>query len=182
MIRFIVVLASLLQLAPLYAQAWKTENGKVTFLSEAKFNSFSGDSELLQGLIDLDKNLVDFYVDLNTLKTGIGLRDRHMRDNYLETKKYPYAEFTGSFDKLPDLSTDKPEMVEVKGVFKIHGIEQTRAIEGILTKDQSGDLKLEVTFEVKLEDHDIAVPKVLAYELASQEKITLVAVLKPVQP
>src|SRR4051795_414953 len=28
-------------------------------------------------------------VDLQTLETGIGLRDRHMRENYLEVKKGP---------------------------------------------------------------------------------------------
>ena len=182
MIRLLVVLTFILQTTPIFSQVWKTENGEVTFFSEAKFNSFTGNSELLQGLIDFDKNLVDFYVDLNTLKTGIGLRDRHMRDNYLETKKYPYAEFTGNFEKIPTLSTDKPEMVQVKGVFKIHGIEQIRLIEGKLTKEQSGDLLLEVNFDVKLEDHGIEVPKVLSYELASQEKISLVAVLKSVQP
>ncbi len=182
MIRWYGLVALLLQTMLGFSQTWKTESGKVTFLSEAKFNSFSGTSDQLQGLIDLEKNLVDFYVDLNTLKTGIGLRDRHMRDNYLETKKFPYAEFTGSFAEIPNLPTGQPVRVEVSGKFKVHGVVQSRTFSGILKKENSGELLLEATFEVKLEDHKIEVPKVLAYELATQESITLVAVLKSVQP
>lgn len=69
------------------SQVFVTENGSVEFLSKAPLNEFTGKSSNLNGLVDLDKNLLDFYVDLNTLNTGIGLRDRHMRENYLETKK-----------------------------------------------------------------------------------------------
>lgn len=182
MIRWYWLVAFFLYSALGFSQTWRTTGGVVTFLSEAKFNSFSGTSDQLQGLIDLSKNLVDFYVDLNTLKTGIGLRDRHMRDNYLETKKFRYAEFTGSFIEIPNLTVGKPMQVQVNGKFRIHGVEQIRTISGTLKKDASGDLVLEASFEVKLEDHNIEVPKVLAYELATQESITLVAVLKSVQP
>lgn len=165
-----------------FAQSWKTEQGKVTFLSESKFNTFSGTSEQLQGIIDLDKNLVDFYVDLNTLKTGIGLRDRHMRDNYLETKKFPYAEFTGSLAEIPALAPDKTVTVQVNGTFKIHGVAQPRTFTGTLLQNRAGDLLLEANFEVKLVDFKISVPNVLTYELANNLSVTVTTTLKSVQP
>lgn len=70
------------------AQSYLTESGNVNFLSKASLNEFNGESDKLNGLIDLSQNLLDFYVDLNTLDTGIGLRNKHMRDNYLETEDY----------------------------------------------------------------------------------------------
>jgi polyisoprenoid-binding protein YceI len=97
-------------------QEFRTESGKVIFLSQAPLSEFTGESKSLKGLIDFEKNLVDFYIDLNTLKTGILLRDKHMRENYLETEKFPFAEFTGKFESLPKLSST-PEKVKVIGKF-----------------------------------------------------------------
>ena len=87
----------------LSAQAFYSEKGNVIFISKAPLSEFEGESSNLNGLVDLDKNLLDFYLDLNTLDTGIGLRDRHMRENYLETEEFPFAEFTGKINELPEL-------------------------------------------------------------------------------
>lgn len=38
---------------------------------------------------------------LDKLKTGIDLRDTHMKDKYLETKKYPQAELTITKCQMP---------------------------------------------------------------------------------
>ena len=47
-----------------FSQSFKTESGEAIFLSKAPLNEFTGESEKLKGLIDLEKNLVDFYLDL----------------------------------------------------------------------------------------------------------------------
>jgi hypothetical protein len=64
-----------------FGQEYLTTKGQVTFLSKAPLNEFEGKSSSLNGLVNLETNLLDFFVDLNTLKTGIGLRDSHMREN-----------------------------------------------------------------------------------------------------
>jgi polyisoprenoid-binding protein YceI len=106
------------------AQKFITEEGRVVFISKAPLSSFEGKSNHLRGLIDLEKNMLDFYLDLNTLKTGIGLRDRHMRENYLETEDFPFAEFTGKLLNPPPLIRNDNIPVRATGVFKIHGMEK----------------------------------------------------------
>ena len=66
------------------AQAWYAETGHVEFLSNVPLHDFIGTSDVLTGRIDLAENTVDFFVDLNTLDTGIGKRDKDMRKT-LET-------------------------------------------------------------------------------------------------
>ncbi len=160
------------------AQEFLTKSGNVVFLSEAPLNEFTGESDKLNGLVDLDKNLVDFFIDLNTIETGIGLRDRHMRDNYLETEKFPYAEFTGKLSSKPTLKTGQRTAVSVPGKFKIHGIERDMVVGGHLTALSNGDLKLEANFEIQLSNHDIPIPKLVFYELAEEQKVTISAILK----
>ncbi len=163
---------------PNFAQSFKTENGDATFLSKAPLNEFTGKSSQLQGLIDLDKNLLDFYLDLNTLKTGIGLRDRHMRDNYLETKKYPFAEFTGEIQESTEIAVGETKKVTAKGKFKIHGVEREIEVPGTLKRTSQDELVLEATFMVLLNDYDIDIPSVIFYELAEEQEVSILATLK----
>jgi polyisoprenoid-binding protein YceI len=136
-------------------------------------------SDQLHGLIDLEKNLLDFYIDLNTLDTGIGLRDKHMRDNYLETEKYPFAEFTGKISPIPALNIGAKSPVTAVGKFKIHGVEREIEVKGTLTKNAKGEIELEAGFEVLLSDYKIPLPKLVFYELAEKQEISIKATLKP---
>jgi polyisoprenoid-binding protein YceI len=169
---------ALFGLSKIYAQQFLTEQGNVVFISKASLSEFEGKSDLLQGLIDLDKNLLDFYLDLNTLKTGIGLRDRHMRENYLETKKYPFAEFTGKIQEIPSLELGQERQVLAKGKFKIHGVEREIEVPGKLKMISSQELSLTADFKVLLSDYKISIPKVMFYELAEEQIVKIDAVLK----
>lgn len=79
MIRLVFLVAFFLS-ANVFGQEYLTTSGEVTFLSKAPLNEFEGKSTYLNGLVNLEKNLLDFFVDLNTLKTGIKLKDSNMRD------------------------------------------------------------------------------------------------------
>lgn len=74
--------------------------------------------------MDLGKNMSDFYTDLSTINTGLGLRDRHMRENYLETKKYPSVEFVGKIKENVVLTKGKKKIAIAIGNFKIHDVEK----------------------------------------------------------
>lgn len=160
------------------AQQFTAQDGKVKFLSKAPLNEFTGVSEQLNGLVDLKENVLDFYVDLNTLKTGIALRDKHMRENYLETEKFPFAEFTGKLDRIPALSQEWTT-VTATGNFKIHGISKPISVQGKLRQTPSGNLELSGSFTVRLSDYQIDIPKLVFYELAEEQAVSLNLQLKP---
>ncbi|MFO7826920.1 MAG: YceI family protein [Cyclobacterium sp.] len=175
---WLLPLMYLLMVGEVQAQEFKTTEGEVRFLSQASLNEFTGKSDQLHGLLDPEKNLIDFYVDLNTLKTGIGLRDRHMRDNYLETEKYPFAEFTGKMQGAVSFEVNQTQKVKAMGVFKIHGKERYLEVDGSLTPLGPNEILLEANFEVKLGDFDIAIPQVMFYELSETQQVKIKAKLK----
>ena len=64
---------------------------------------------------------VAISVGLDSLKTGIDLRDRHMKEKYLETNKYPSAVLQVDKAKLkvPTPGTD------IEGKLNLHGVTRT---------------------------------------------------------
>lgn len=161
------------------AQKFMAEEGYVEFVSRAPLLEFKGTSNNLTGLIDLDENLIDFYVDLNTLETGIRRRDRDMRSTYLKTDQFPFAEFTGELLTGFNKESSQEQQVKTRGMFTIHGVEREIEVEGTL-QPRDGGLKLNASFTVLLEDHNIDRPRVLFYELADEQVVNISILLEPV--
>lgn len=87
-----------------------------------------------------------FTVDLNKLDTGLSLRNKHMKEIYLETKKYPKAKLV----LKPIKNGDKT----FNGSFTLHG--KTKLVTGKVL--HASNDKLEASFEVNIKDYNIQEP------------------------
>jgi polyisoprenoid-binding protein YceI len=157
------------------AQAFATESGTVEFLSRVPIHSFRGTSHELVGRIALADSTVDFYVDLETLDTGNGKRDKDMRKT-LDTKEFPFAEFFGklvsSFDPAGGMQT-----ATVRGTFTIHGVSQEIEVTGTL-EPVGGALTLAAEWEMRLEDYDIVPPRLLFIKVDQVQLVNIRATLQ----
>lgn len=154
-----------------------TESGHAEFTSSVPLHSFTGESDHLTGMIDFRENLVDFYLDLNTLKTGIGKRDRDMYET-LNAEEHPYAEFTGSLITSFAADSSGEQLARVSGEFTINGQTREVTIEGSL-QSQNEALILRAGWELRLEDYDIEAPGILFYRVDEVQSIRIEATLRP---
>lgn len=161
----------------LQAQSYITEDGHVEFTSSVPLHSFKGSSSHLNGLIDLDENLVDFYIDLQTLDTGNGKRDRDMYST-LNVDEFPFAEFTGSLTSSFDSESSEEQDVTVSGDFSIHGVTQKIEVNGTLQKVENG-LELNASWILNLDEYDIEPPGILFYKVDEEIDIQIEAKLHP---
>jgi len=159
------------------AQEYMSESGTAIFHSQVPLHSFTGSSDFLTGLVNLEDGTIDFYLDLTTLDTGIQKRDRDMKET-LETGKFPFAEFFGSLstDFNPNDTSEQP--VKVKGDFKIHGVSREVTIDGTLQMKPEG-LLVTANWVLELEDYDIVPPSLLFVKVDQEQKIEIEALLKP---
>ena len=112
-------------------------------------------------------------VKLDTLQTGIEMRDHHMRDNYLEVGK-------GSEYAVAILEQIQVDKVEGKSTFRgkltLHG--QTREVVGtaVVQKKDAG-LHIEAQFPVKVSEFQIPKPTYLGVGVRDeiQVKVSLSA-------
>lgn len=154
------------------AQKYFADSGYIEFESRAPALTFIGVSQNLTGLVDLSRGSVDFYLDLNTIDTGIELRNRHMRESYLETAKFPFAEFLGFLTEPFERNGNIPVEVAAKGTFTIHGVAREIEVKGTLSPE-CNTIRLEASFTVNLEDHNISRPRIVFYELSDTQQVSL---------
>ncbi len=155
-----------------------TDSGYAEFTSSVPLHTFTGRSDHLTGLIDPEVNLVDFYLDLSTLRTGIDRRDRDMFRT-LEVDDYPFAEFTGSLTSSFDFQSSDKQSVAVTGDFTIHGITREKKVEGTL-QNEGGNLKLEAEWIIDITNYDIEPPGILFYRVRDEMEVRIEAVLESV--
>lgn len=152
----------------------KNAKNNVKFISDAPIEEFEGVTNKIDGYLIGDSKEIKkdselyFEVQLNTLETGIGLRDRHMRDNYLHTDKYPIASFTGKI--IESKKSSKGWDVVVKGEMSIHGVKKTISVNGELFKTKNG-YEVICNFTVPLSDYKIEIPSLMFQKIDENMQI-----------
>ena len=119
--RLLVVLAGVLATAIAHAHLGAATDVRVAFHAVGPGGlKIEGTSSELT--VNEASDRVSVVVPLRPLDTKIELRNKHMREKYLETDKYPNAELVvaRSALKMPDAS---PISGEADGVLKLHGRE-----------------------------------------------------------
>ncbi|WP_096086957.1 YceI family protein [Agaribacterium haliotis] len=139
--------AALLCFASSFSYAdWQINNSlsALTFISIKKgsvaethhFNALSGQLKK-----DGSFNLV---IDLNSVDTGIDIRDQRMRESLFEVKQYQTAKATG---KLSDINVDKLKVgeqleLELPLTLQLHGKTQSLSAKLAVQKQQDGKLRV----------------------------------------
>jgi len=160
------------------ADAYKVSTGEVTVMCpltvggsfEAKTKSLSGD------VLTADAGAVRgaLKVELQTLETGISIRDRHMKNNYLEVEKGPAF----ATAMLEDIRIEKMEGKTVfSGMLSLHG--QKKKVSGAAELQQKdGKIRVQAQFPVKVSEFEIPAPTYLGVGVRDeiQIKVSLLAV------
>lgn len=163
----------------------------VMFTSQAPLETIVGKTAEIVGMVDVDPANVStakarFEVDLATLKTGIDMRDTHMREQYLEVAKYPKAIFEltkvlkSSQNTLDD---SKPVDLTVEGNFTVHGVTKAITIpmkvtyfkESESTKSRlPGDIiHVQAKWDLLLSEYSINRPQFIILKLDDKQAIDI---------
>jgi polyisoprenoid-binding protein YceI len=113
-------------------------------------------------------------IDLKTLETGISLRDRHMRSNYLEVEKGPQFA-VATFDNIRLEKLDGK--TNFSGTLMLHG--QRKKVSGVADVQQrGGHLRVQAQFPIRVSEFRIPAPTYLGVGVRDeiQVKVTLTAV------
>lgn len=169
----------------------------VEFTSDAPIELIKGHTNNIRGKIQVDDSFVfdanhpfniTFEVDLASFDTGIALRNDHMRDNFLETSKYPKAVFKAKkivSDKKPPFKNGQVVNIKATGDLTVHGKTVTKTIpikvtylaESASTKkrfSEGGDVvRMQATFPIKLDAHGIQRPEAAFVKIADTIFVTI---------
>ena len=106
-----------------------------------------------------DGQVVTVAVLLGNLTTGISLRDRHMREKYLQVPQYPTAEFTVARSAIKIPAGGAAASADVAGTMRLHG--RTKAVPVHYDAKRDAALHVTGTVRVNMTDFGIEVPTYL---------------------
>lgn len=155
----------------------KVESSTLTFkaVGNPGFIRINGEKGKIGGVAVENADTVagTFEAQMDDFVTGLSLRDKHMKEKYLETKKYPKAVLA-----LAPLKPDYGKEQDFTGKLTLHGV--TKDIKGKVTAvklDKGVQAKGE--FGVVLEDYGIAIPSYAGVTVAKDVTISFELVAKP---
>ncbi len=129
------------------------------------------------GNLKLDKVGEEYVIngeavmDLSSLDTGIEMRDRHMKEKYLEVEKFKNAKLVFKDVKIPSDKVKKGGEVDVNAMLDLHGEQKTVPVSMVL-EAKDGVIKTVAKFKVKLSEFKISIPTFSGVTVADEVTIT----------
>jgi len=160
-----LIFICLLLSTQLIAQQYFCNNGTVSFFSVAPIENIEAINSKASAIVDVASGGFAFRLKIEDFIFPNSLMQEHFNESYLESDKYPLSTFTGSIAGFSELDLSKKQKLEVKGQLNIHGKNQNAEIIAN-TQFINGYLHIASSFDVKLEDYDIDIPKIMMYKIA----------------
>ncbi|HLY68150.1 MAG TPA: YceI family protein [Puia sp.] len=159
----------LLSATNMYCQTYMSKTAFIGFYSKTPLEDIVAESQQAYAVVDLDKKQLAFAVLLKGFAFKKELMQTHFNENYVESDKYPKANFTGSFNAAPDKNGD-PTGVLVTGNLTLHGTTKNMTVPATMQM-VNGKLIAQATFTCKPEDFNISVPSLVRDKIASEIRV-----------
>ncbi|MCF8242535.1 MAG: YceI family protein [Melioribacteraceae bacterium] len=171
----------------------KDGRNQASFTSEAPFEKIIGLASGIEAILIINKNDVTnkpkglVKVAIDKIKTGIDLRDEHLRgEDWLNAAKYPYAEFKLKEIKNPSSKVLKDgEKIEATfvGDFSVHGVNRKVEVPGTVKYFKESEqtkakmpgnlLVANATFTIKLSDYGVKIPSMVVGKVSEDVEISV---------
>ena len=148
------------------AQQYLTREATLSFDAGSPLEDIYAISESVSAVYDATSRMLGVQVLMTSFQFKRALMQEHFNENYVESEKFPKAQFTGTY-----------EGGQAIGQLTIHG--QTKDIVApceLLEAD--GELLLRTKFPVTIEDFGVNIPGAVSDKIAKEAKVTVRATLK----
>ncbi len=163
---------------PLSSDIFRTDNGKVSFISKASLENIKASSGSLRGVIDANARKFAFSLQVSTFDGfNSPLQKTHFNENYLQTAVFPSATFEGKLIDVVSLQKEGTYNVKAVGKLTIHGVSKEIMVGGVLIK-KGNKITLSADFEVLLSDFEINIPKIVEFKIAKSVQVHVACDLK----
>ena len=159
-----------------------TKNGQIEFYSKAALENIEAKNKSVTCLLDSKTGNLQFAVLMKGFEFDKALMQEHFNENYVESHKFPKAEFKGQVTNNSEINYAKDGVypAKVKGKLTLHG--ETREVEttGSITI-KGGKIDTDASFNIELADYNVVIPSVVKDNISKTVKITVDCKLEPLK-
>lgn len=164
------------------AQTFYTKNGTLNFNATSAASPEKIDASHRQAVcvIDTKTGAMQLSVLMKGFQFKRALMEEHFNENYVESDKFPKAEFKGTIVNNNSVSYLKDGVygIQVKGKLTLHGETKDVETDGKLTIEGS-KITAAANFSIPLADYKISIPGVVADKVAKIATINVLCTLEP---
>ncbi len=155
------------------AQKYFTKTAKIDFFSHTDMEDIKAASSQVTSIIDFGTGDVVFKMQVKTFQFPKALMQEHFNEKYLESDKFPQADFKGKIvSGAVDPTKDGNYKVNVKGDLTIHGVTKNYSTTGTITVS-GGKVTLLAKFPIKLADHGVKIPGAVKDNISETVDVTV---------
>ena len=159
-----------------------TKTGKIDFSSKAPLEDIEAKNKTVTAVLDTKTGAIQFKVQMKGFEFEKALMQEHFNENYVESGKYPEANFKGTAanNSTVNYGKDGTYNVKVKGKLTLHGVTKDVEAPGTI-KVASGKIDAASSFSIQLSDYNISIPSVVKDKISNNIKITVDTKLEPLK-
>lgn len=159
-----------------------TKTGKIEFVSKAPLEDIEAKNKTVTAVLDTKSGAFQFSVQMKSFEFEKALMQQHFNENYVESDKYPKADFRGvvANNAAVNYSKEGSYPVTVKGKLTLHNITKDVEVPGTL-KVNGAKIEAVSTFNIRLSDYQISIPSPVKDKISNNIKIIVDAKLDPLK-
>jgi hypothetical protein len=159
-----------------------TKNGRISFVSKGNIETIEANHKSITCVLDTKTGNVQFSVLMRGFEFRKALMQEHFNENYVESDKYPRAEFRGQVVNNSAIGYTKDGVYDakVKGKLTIHGVARDIETDGKLTV-KGGKPQANATMVIQLSDYKISIPGIHRENINNNVTITIDCPMEPLK-
>lgn len=176
----VLLLAAFASLACYHTHAQKlmTRTGKVSFFSSTPVENIEAFNNEVAGVLDAKTGETMFIVPVKSFKFEKALMQEHFNENYMESDKFPKAEFKGKTDVAGvNFTKDGSYKVKTTGKLTMHGVTKDVSMPGTIIV-KAGAATVNSKFTINPTDYGIKIPSVASSKISNKIEVTVDTNLK----
>jgi len=179
-----ILLIALLAISTLAnGQKLIAKTGHIWFYSYTPMEVIEAHNRQVVSILDLSNG--DFLINLlnKSFEFKVALMQEHFNENYMESDKFPKADFKGTItnNSAVNYSKDGVYQVDVKGDLTIHGVTKSVTTKGTV-EIKGGSVTGKAKFTVSPKDYDIKIPSLVESKIAKDIEINVDITYTPYKP
>ncbi len=159
-----------------------TKSGKINFSSKSPLEDIEGKNKSVTSVLDTQSGSFQFIALIKGFEFENEEMQDHFNSDYLESDRYPKAEFKGQIINNPSINYGKPGNypAQVKGQLTIHGVTREVQANGTIVV-QANQVLASSTFNMQVADYNIKIPSIVKDKIAKTVSIVVDTKLDPLK-
>jgi hypothetical protein len=173
----------LLQVSAAAQDKFFTKSGKIFFkCTKSPLEKIEATNKSSVCVLDTKTGSLQFAVLMKGFEFERALMQEHFNENYVESSKYPKAEFKGMVQNNDEVkyTADGSYAVKVKGTLTIKGESKEVETTGTI-QVKNGKVAANADFIIQLSDFKISIPTIVSDKISNTVNISVDCLLEPLK-